>query len=530
MKTNRRAQAARWTSIVFLLAVLVALAVGLVCGWRDQASFRQMGTSQATWVFRIQRLSALFALVPLASALLRRLCLGRQFLAQVRTFFPVRLLVWVLLATLVTTTAAVQFNLFEETRLLIRSFFNSALLVFLGLWALLVVWLPGLYRRPLRGLAAFVDAAVFNIVVIGLLLEGALGLWAGFSHSPVFWDASRIEATVRQQRLRPHSTFFNFPVNSKGYHDTEFQPGRPNALTVAVLADSFGVGIVPYDYNYVTVAERCLAEALAGRYRRVSLDNYGIGGIGMREYYHLLTREVLPTRPSLVLLCVFVGNDIFGYPGRWMGRYGLQGWWIWILPQRLLRLESSKREGGQFHVIGESTGDTNGIPDYLQDTSREPPTATPRRFMEIEARRIEICNPGNRTTQQSYQEFFRNLGRFRRILGDKLLVLIIPDEFQVNDDLYEVVRAMKPTPGAYHRDFPQERITLYCRKQHIPVLDLLPLLRSAQKQDRTYHLRDTHWNARGNFVAGQAVCRFIREHVDREEGEVIGDDNLPPSH
>jgi hypothetical protein len=40
-------------------------------------------------------------------------------------------------------------------------------------------------------------------------------------------------------------------------------------------------------------------------------------------------------------------------------------------------------------------------------------------------------------------------------------------------------------------------------------LGLLPVLREAQRQAPTYHLRDTHWNAHGNRVAGEAIAGWI---------------------
>ena len=52
--------------------------------------------------------------------------------------------------------------------------------------------------------------------------------------------------------------------------------------------------------------------------------------------------------------------------------------------------------------------------------------------------------------------------------------------------------------------------------QGIPNLALLPILRSVvplpDGQRHLYHLQDTHFNARGNDVAGKAMADFIREH------------------
>ena len=91
---------------------------------------------------------------------------------------------------------------------------------------------------------------------------------------------------------------------------------------------------------------------------------------------------------------------------------------------------------------------------------------------------------------------------------------MIPDEFQVNDALYETLLARSERPDAYDRDMPQRLLREYAAAKGIPMLDLLPVLRAAEVDGRTYHLRDTHWNARGNRVAGEAIADFILGQQD----------------
>ena len=71
--------------------------------------------------------------------------------------------------------------------------------------------------------------------------------------------------------------------------------------------------------------------------------------------------------------------------------------------------------------------------------------------------------------------------------------------------------ADKSRPDDYDRDFPQAAMVSHCRERGIEVLDLLPLLRAHLRTggDRPYHLRDTHWNAVGNRVAGEALGRRL---------------------
>ena len=107
---------------------------------------------------------------------------------------------------------------------------------------------------------------------------------------------------------------------------------------------------------------------------------------------------------------------------------------------------------------------------------------------------------------QRYTEFFEALLLAKEWVGPKLLVMIIPDEFQVNDGLYEKLIGLRKDPMSFNRDHPQNQIVEWGHRHGVRVLDLLPLLREAELGGHTYHLRDTHWNARGNRLAGEALA------------------------
>ena len=142
-----------------------------------------------------------------------------------------------------------------------------------------------------------------------------------------------------------------------------------------------------------------------------------------------------------------------------------------------------------------------------------------QKFLTIEAERFEKLNTQDAKIQRHYTAFFEALDFFHQQLGDRLVVMIIPDEFQVNGELFaELLRGVPDDATVYVRDYPQQRILAYSRKRRIPVLDLLDRLREGQRTARVYHLHDTHWNARGNRIAGAAMAQFILEHRSRSEG------------
>jgi hypothetical protein len=75
------------------------------------------------------------------------------------------------------------------------------------------------------------------------------------------------------------------------------------------------------------------------------------------------------------------------------------------------------------------------------------------------------------------------------------------------------------SPSAHDREFPQRAIARFCTARGIRFLDLLPALRRGEAEGRTYHLRDTHWNARGNRIAGELIGRWVCKQVTSKGGE-----------
>ena len=130
-------------------------------------------------------------------------------------------------------------------------------------------------------------------------------------------------------------------------------------------------------------------------------------------------------------------------------------------------------------------------------------------YLELESRNAyqgAIDHPG------VYDRFFAALGEIEKAAGDiPLAFLIIPDEYQVNDELWQAVVAKHDVP--LQRDLPQRKIREWAREGDRDIMDLLPLLLAEEPLDdgklHLYHLRDTHFNARGNEVAGRALAQLI---------------------
>ena len=394
----------------------------------------------------------------------------------------------------------------EGDRFAVRGVYRSVLLLTTSLWAGLLAAAPGRDLFAPRGTASRRLVVVAINLLVCLLAAETVAVWFAELHpTRLLWDERSVEATISANRFAPGATYLGFPMNSGGYYDEEFERGGADDLVVALLADSFGVGIVPYRHNFATVAERRL-RAAAPVVGRVAVNNYGVAATGLPEYAWLLENEVAATSPARVVLALFVGNDISSLQEqRRPGLYSLQQFQLFELLRRLLVVGGAR---GGYGRTGDAAHIGRGPPADLEGGTFPEET-----FLEIERLRLEMCNTNSPPVEQLYRRAFSWLARMSERAGDRLVVVLVPDEFQVNDALFAALERRLPRPADYDRFYPQKRIGQFCRERGIAVLDLLEELRRAQVARPVYRPRDTHWNARGNRVAGEAIARFLLEDI-----------------
>lgn len=398
--------------------------------------------------------------------------------------------------------------------------FQLAFSICFGIFALLR-WFDGWRTARRRGPVRFAELWLFRLCLTLVLLEVGLRITASLVSSPLLaTDAETVQAAMNRFRYAPGERHWGFPVNEGSHNDEEFAPG-PRA-TVAVVGDSFSFGIVPHYFHFTTVAER----ALPG----VHVHNLGYPGIGPGAYLHLVETEVLALNPDLVVISLFLGNDL-SEVSRWNSERGFlpsicdrRNVLSFLLPSRLLTLGSD----AEFD-IGRTTGDSFppsvSIPGpedliefmpWLTDPTVEKPLLSEEIYLRVESKRARLIHHADGF--RGYELLFACLSRIREVLGPiPMAVQLIPDHFQVDEQLWSDV-SERLAGYDLDRDLPQRRLRAWLTDQDIPFLDLLPVLR-AQPLDpdgsrHLYHARDTHFNARGNRVAGEELAEFLEARLD----------------
>jgi hypothetical protein len=82
-------------------------------------------------------------------------------------------------------------------------------------------------------------------------------------------------------------------------------------------------------------------------------------------------------------------------------------------------------------------------------------------------------------------------------LGIRFLVVVIPDELQVNDQLQQsVIDASRLPPESFDFALPNKMLTAKFRESDIDYIDLRDDFASISKTMRLYKPNDTHWNER----------------------------------
>ena len=303
------------------------------------------------------------------------------------------------------------------------------------------------------------------------------------------------------------------------------------------ISDSFAWGAVPHYYHFTTVCER----AVAG----VEVFNLGYPATDVPEYHYVLKYHALPLEPDLIVVNLFVGNDLAIVPSqrhrgllrRWFDRENLM---TYVVATRISVLATDRFSRaselafdvdvrrdltynrmyglGALHQIGREE-----FPKYfpwLDGSHEEPATFAASSYLELEQKRaLSACYLIARDNAWR-QPFFGLIEQMIEAAGDvPVFFVLIPDEFQVEDRLWQAIA--RATPAALDRDLPQRILKTWFAQRKVACVDLLPHRRAVPvgKDGRRacYHLQDTHFNRRGNEITGKVLAGEISRFVKTRE-------------
>ena len=318
--------------------------------------------------------------------------------------------------------------------------------------------------------------------------ELALRIYNFIHPLPIFYSNS-----YNRFRGKPFAPDWNSHLNSKGFKDVEFNTRKAAGTTrILGIGDSFAFGVVPYEYNYLTLVEQYLKQSG----HNVELINMGIPSLGPFQYLSLLADEGLSLEPDSVLLSFFIGNDFwderrsrisYSYVASLI-KYVLDRW--------------TKFEGQIIHPVG------------AYDDNR--PSFTEDAYFEMELQHSGIYlrrNPAFEGIFNATLSYIREI----KVLCDSrnigLTIVLIPDESQVSQPLQaEIIEASGLGPESFDFALPNKLLHERFEELKIDYIDLTPEFSSRSLDGRLYRPNDSHWNIAGNELA----ARLILQHVSAQ--------------
>lgn len=338
---------------------------------------------------------------------------------------------------------------------------------------------------------------------------------------PVLGWRKRPGAVVRYVR-RDYSS--EFTVNSRGLRGPERPYERtPGAARVLALGDSFVEAFMVTDAE--TVTARLESRLRAALSCPVEVLNGGTVGYSTDQEYLFYRDEGARYRPDAVVLFTY-HNDL---PYLVQERY-------YAFPKPKLDFTNAPPR-----VTNEP------VPAYvpLPSSPPEPPAPRGSRLIEFVKDRIERSSartynrlaawglweplralpvneelnlyrvPALRHLDPVWSAYTWTVESLRRATdanGTRLVLAYVPSRMEVNDADLELTEARYGAGlGTFARGAVRDRLSTIATRLGVPFLDLTPALRSADERFRpVYFATDSHWNARGQDAAAQAIADFLR--------------------
>jgi hypothetical protein len=332
----------------------------------------------------------------------------------------------------------------------------------------------------------------------------------------------------------PGEEYAGFCLNSRGFLTPEYDPVKPDQVErVVALGDSFtfkSAG-VPFDAQWTT---RLGPELAKRRGRPVEVINLGVPGVGPRFEFRLWQLEGRGLAPDVVVLAFFVGNDFIDETEtldratRERGSNPHDGFLTASYAYRALRnFGRLVRAAPTADVKSASAPDEERRRARERRMGREDPTYPATyddgkpslpddEYVRVVSERMLVTLRSRRMAFDTVLTFVARtleaLAAETAESGARLVVMLIPDEFQVDAGVRARVMAALGTHEEDHDvDLPQRELAAALTRQGIDVLDLLPTFREEGRRRRLYRPCDSHWNVAGNALAAERLA----EHVAR---------------
>lgn len=296
---------------------------------------------------------------------------------------------------------------------------------------------------------------------------------------------------------------FDFQADRRGFRNAR----DLDRADVVVLGDSFVENARLGDAEILT--SRLAAE--------LSIDVVGLGrsGFGPLAELGALREHLAGLHPKVVVWVFFEGNDLADIRATTEP------------PSPTFRDRSFVRNAAL--VIGRVVDDVFGSGEGEEDAARHrctprcpKPPCEPLYF----GFRSEPLSGDDERALESAFDILSEAKRLTTDAGATLTLAYAPSKFRVYHDVCQ--RPLGEELQTWTLNDLPERIWRWSEENDVPYVDLTPdLSAAAERGEPVYFADDTHWNARANEIAGDALASVIRSRLNghpdpREPATAVG--------
>lgn len=318
-----------------------------------------------------------------------------------------------------------------------------------------------------------------------------------------------------------------FYTNSKGFMNKEMNYDNPNKnYRIVALGDSFGVSSAPYKYNYLNILEKSLKKNFQ---ENLELINLSVVCTGPKIYKDIFLIEGIKYEPNLVMIGVYVGNDfdddavlLIHNPKVKSQKESNQEKLIYkskliTLINSITKYQGFNKNNQIFKKTEKKYGtyDEESVKNYSPFT----PGYSESDYNDLlDAKLTKLFSNSSELYNNDafFKEATNNLEEISKIAKEmnvKVLFVIIPDEIQVNNEVWEDTINRNNTLAENHDRFlPQKKLKEFFDLHNERYIDLLPELQHFEDPSILYQPRDTHFNSIGHQEVSKNIEKFLLEN------------------
>lgn len=313
-----------------------------------------------------------------------------------------------------------------------------------------------------------------------------------------------------------------FTTNHLALCDREYGPKASDEFRIVMIGDSYIEGLAQPEPERIT---RQIEQQLNSAHlpQKITVINAGIGGYGPWQERDLLQELGFTFEPDLVILQLFMGNDIentLAKSGKLLQSYQplAQAFLARFRYQELGPVRADKwlyAHSALYRRSSTISQKPSLIADMFNTFRFLPPCripSPPRSIGRNCTLEPNLCEwyPDLEDGWAQMKDDIRGIRLDCKERGIGFIVFDIPcQQIIIDSDWQVVMDTSTSTPNLYDRDKCEHLVDAFCREEGIPFIPLIAPLRNQSNREELYHHFDGHLTSRGARISAETIAQFL---------------------